>query len=952
MSRTPRALLLLGLWIAALALLGWFVQRELVLGTDLRLFLPSPTTPEQRLLLEEIGEGPASRVLVIALEGAPPHELADVSRALADELRSSERFRFVTNGETSPDALPESLLAYRFLFSPTLDAQTFDADYLRRQIEARARDLASPAGALLEPWLPRDPTLELLNVLERWRPIEEPRREFDVWFDAAGRRALLLAETQAAAFDPNQQRAALSELDATFARLNSKSPLRMLVSGSGKFTVMMEERTRGDAERLGAIATVGMIVLLWIAYRRPGAVILSALPLASAGLAGLAAVSALFGAVHGITLAFGFTLIGVAQDSPIHLLSHRRADCGPVEVARGIWPTLATGVASTCIAYLTFLLSGVVGLQQLACFTVVGLAVAGLTTRFLLPPLMDVSGAEYSRATFLQQTWRAFERVPRPRALAAALVALCAVLLAVDQTPFWENDLAKLTPVPADLLKQDEELRKELGAPDVRFLLVVDAPDQQQALTRLETLDASLIQLIEDGAISGYDHAARYVPSTQTQRRRQQRLPDGASLRAALQAALTGSPFRAEAFAPFLRDVELARTLPPLMIDELRDTPLHARLDMLLNEHDQRTTALVTFSGVASPDALRRLAAGAGATMLDLKAASESLVAEQRGRMLWSLAAAAVLLIAVVSFALRDRGRVARVIAPMALTTVIILAVLQAAGVALTLFHLIALILAAGLGLDYALFFEHGADDPFEQRRTLHAILVCSMSTLMVFALLATSGLPVLRAIGATVSIGVVSNFVLALLMTQKRPTGVRQLATGQGGGGSQPLSGQSPEARSQRPISALIPHKGAMCLLERVVEWDDERIVLEADTHRSTSNPLRRNNRLRAVHLCEYGAQAMAVHGALKSRQARQHAAPGMLVSLRAVKFTCDYIDALPGSLRVEAHCLQASESSLQYGFRVTHAGALLAEGRAVVVLKEEEPRRTAKKSRPDTLD
>ena len=55
------------------------------------------------------------------------------------------------------------------------------------------------------------------------------------------------------------------------------------------------------------------------------------------------------------------------------------------------------------------------------------------------------------------------------------------------------------------------------------------------------------------------------------------------------------------------------------------------------------------------------------------------------------------------------------------------------------------------------------------------------------------------------------------------------------------------------------------MCLLERIVEWDDERIVLESDTHRSPSNPLRQDNRLRAVHLCEYGAQAMAVHGALQ---------------------------------------------------------------------------------------
>ena len=105
------------------------------------------------------------------------------------------------------DAVPDELLPYRFLLSPTLDTQPLDEKYLHGELLARARDLASPAGAFLEPWLPRDPTLELLKLLQRWQPMQEPHREFDVWFDRAGRRALLLAVTQAPAFDPDRQRA-------------------------------------------------------------------------------------------------------------------------------------------------------------------------------------------------------------------------------------------------------------------------------------------------------------------------------------------------------------------------------------------------------------------------------------------------------------------------------------------------------------------------------------------------------------------------------------------------------------------------------------------------------------------------------------------------------------------------------------------------------------------------
>ena len=137
----------------------------------------------------------------------------------------------------------------------------------------------------------------------------------------------------------------------------------------------------------------------------------------------------------------------------------------------------------------------------------------------------------------------------------------------------------------------------------------------------------------------------------------------------------------------------------------------------------------------------------------------------------------------------------------------------------------------------------------------------------------------------------------------------------------------------AREDIAAMIPHQGGMCLWEHIVEWDDARVVLETTSHCSRDNPLRVNGKLRAVHLCEYGAQAMAVHGALKA--APDRAPPGMLVSLRSVTFARDYVEDLPDALRVEAICLQAGDSSQQYSFKITHAAEVIAEGRAAVLLK-----------------
>jgi predicted exporter len=267
--------------------------------------------------------------------------------------------------------------------------------------------------------------------------------------------------------------------------------------------------------------------------------------------------------------------------------------------------------------------------------------------------------------------------------------------------------------------------------------------------------------------LDGFDHPARYLPSERTQRARQARLPDPATLQSALDAAVAATPLRSDVFAPFLADVETARGAKLLAPVDLAGTPLAVRLDGLLLQRPGHATALVSLAGLHDPPAVARIASAEGAQLLDLKFASESLVAEYRERVLLALALAALLLGATVWFALRTPARVWRVLAPMALTTVVILAVLRLCGVELTLFHLVALILAAGLGLDYALFFEHAGDDRKEQLRTLHALIVCSLMTLLVFSLLALSSIPVLRAIGVTVALGVVSNFVLGLLIAR-----------------------------------------------------------------------------------------------------------------------------------------------------------------------------------------
>lgn len=136
-----------------------------------------------------------------------------------------------------------------------------------------------------------------------------------------------------------------------------------------------------------------------------------------------------------------------------------------------------------------------------------------------------------------------------------------------------------------------------------------------------------------------------------------------------------------------------------------------------------------------------------------------------------------------------------------------------------------------------------------------------------------------------------------------------------------------------------LIPHAQHMCLLQSVERWDSQGIRCTTLSHRDPMNPLRSRGQLAALHLCEYGAQAMALHGGLLAR--REHggrAEAGMLAALRQVEFAVERIDDIDEPLTVSAHLKLGGPDGWLYEFEIAAGGRWLARGRVSVI-----PRRGA---------
>jgi predicted exporter len=750
---------------------AWVVANRLSVHNELGDLLPEGSTMTQRVLLAQVRTGLSGRLLLLALEGAPPDELAGLSKRLGEALRANDRLGFVGNGAQVWSKEEQALLlGSRYLLSRTVAPDAFSASSLRQALDQRLDELRSPLAPMIKEYVPTDPTGEVLRILQSWSVWESPTKFRGVWMSADRSRALLVAETRAAGFDADAQASIQQEIRAAFHEVvkTSGSPARLLMSGPGVFAVEIQRTIEAEAWWLSTVAASLVLLLLLLSYRSLTLVLLSLIPISTGVVAGMIAVNGWFGFVHGITLGFGITLLGVVDDYPIHFFSHLTARGSAQEVMRAIWPTMRLGVLTTAIGFSSLLLAGYPALTQLGLLALVGLLTAAFVTRWVLPACVS---QEFVPREIRSGFCSGAELMAKGRVLVPIVLVLATSALIWSDTPVWQEDVGSLTPVPEDKKQLDQRLREELGAPDVRDMIVVEGATVEDLLERTEALTPKLEELREDGTLAGYDIVSRYLPSRRLQQERQRALPERDVLEKNLAAALRGLPFAPGLFAPFVAAVEAARSQIPLDRDAFAGTMLGVKLESLMVSQQDRWVAIVPLRGVLDR---RQLAATVAkwkddaVSYVDLKEESNRLMAAYRDRTLQLLGWGTVAIAMALGFGLRSISLVWRVFAPIVCSLVVVAAVLRGSGEPLSLFHVATFLLVIGLGLDYALFFNRAGGTEADRARTYFGLLVCSTTTVLVFGVLAFSKIPVLHAIGMTAACGSLSCLFFAAVMARK----------------------------------------------------------------------------------------------------------------------------------------------------------------------------------------
>jgi predicted exporter len=432
-----------------------------------------------------------------------------------------------------------------------------------------------------------------------------------------------------------------------------------------------------------------------------------------------------------------------------------------------LFPAMALAMVTTVIGYLGLGLTPFPGLRQMAIFSSLGLIFAWLTVIVWFPALVhsgDAKGAGPERwcAVSLKH-WPSFRK--RQSTLWVAPLFLAFILFGLSRLDV-QDDIRLFQNPPRQLVDEQIKLSRLLDAPAPAQFYLVRGATPELVLQREESLKQRLDPLVGKQIINGYQSMSNWVPSPRTQVARRELIEEKLLKNDGPLAALAA---QIGADAQWIRGARgrlLAAGGKLTPEDFLKSSAGEAVRHLWLGQVDGGYASIVGLRGVsrASLSPLQQADKGLdGVQWVDKVGELSSLLAHYRKYIGW--------VVVLSYFAVygmlypRYRGATWRALVPAMLASVVTLALLGVTGQSLQLFHVLALMLLLGIGVDYGIFFQEHPDrrDPVAWL----AIGLSALSTLLSFGLLSLSKTPALQAFGLTMLIGIVSVWLLAPCFAQ-----------------------------------------------------------------------------------------------------------------------------------------------------------------------------------------
>ncbi|WP_130927394.1 MMPL family transporter [Pseudomonas sp. Sample_14] len=751
--------LFLSLLLAVVALAAWQWRDGAPLSANLMELVPGTSPDALEVRAEQRMQEPLNREMLVLVGHADRQQALTMAQQLGEQWQASGLFETVQwNLQADLPALRKQLLQGRLAMLSAHDRQLL-SEHPDAFIQQRVQALFDPFnGFTLVP--SQDDWLGLTGRIQNSQP-KHGAVQLDIGSGALVAEAdgkswvMLRARTTGNAFDMNLP-LQVAELLQHSREQAAQSGVQLLAASGLLYAANGQQQATREMTWVGGGATVGILLLLLLAFRRWG-VLLAFVPVLVGMLFGAVACVALFGHMHVMTLVLGSSLIGVAVDYPLHYLS-KSWSLKPWRswpALRLTLPGLTLSLITSVIGYLALAWTPFPALTQIAVFSAAGLLGAYLSAVCLLPALLknvQLRPAQWplrlaERLIHLREALLGCIRTP---ALLALLIAFCVGGLMQLQS---KNDIRQWVGAPQHLTDEAQTIARITGYQPTSQFFLIRAANQEQLLERQAALSERLQQLVNLDKLQGYLALDQLVsaPSQQQQVRESlNRLPSF------WQPLLDlGVPVTA-----LQNELRQLQTLPAEDIDAALAGPLGEPYRTLwLGPTEDGVAAITSLQGLNNPSLLRVQALDLpGVVLVDRLGDLNKVFAATQISAAELKLASCVLIVLVLMLPFGLTGAL-RIVALPLLAALCSLASLGWLGQPLTLFSLFGLLLVTAISVDYAILMREQVGGAAV---SLLGTLLAAVTTWLSFGLLAVSSTPAVSNFGLSVSLGLAFSFMLA----------------------------------------------------------------------------------------------------------------------------------------------------------------------------------------------
>lgn len=753
----PRLFLIL--LLAVLALAGWQWRDGAPLSANLMELVPGTAPDALELRAEQRMQEPLNREMLVLVGHKDRQQAIAMAQKLGEQWQASGVFEKVKwNLQADLPAVRTQLLQGRLAMLSAADRQQL-IEHPDAFIQQRVQALFDPfTGFSLVP--SQDDWLGLTGRIQNSQP-QHGSVQLDIGSgalvaDADGKSWVMLrARTAGNAFDMNLP-LQVADLLQHSREEAARSDVQLLAASGLLYAASGQRQAAREMTWVGGGATVGILLLLLLAFRR-WRVLLAFVPVLVGMLFGAVACVALFGHMHVMTLVLGSSLIGVAVDYPLHYLS-KSWSLKPWHswpALRLTLPGLTLSLITSCIGYLALAWTPFPALTQIAVFSAAGLVGAYLSAVCLLPALLkgvDLRPAQWPMriAEKLLELRESLLKYLRTPVLLALLIAFCVGGLLQLQS---KNDIRQWVGTPQQLTDEAQTIARITGYQPTSQFFLVRAANQQELLERLTALSERLDQLVNLEKLQGYLSLNQLVSQPSEQRKVREALSKLPQFwQPLLDLGVPAAALQAE--------LATLQALPTEDIDAALAGPLAEPYRTLwLGPTDDGVAAMVSLQGLNNPTLLRVQALDLpGVQLVDrLGELNEVFAATQISAAELKLASCVlIVLVLILPFGF---GGALRIVSLPLLAALCSLASLGWLGQPLTLFSLFGLLLVTAISVDYAILMREQIGGA---AASLLGTLLAAVTTWLSFGLLAVSSTPAVSNFGLSVSLGLAFSFILA----------------------------------------------------------------------------------------------------------------------------------------------------------------------------------------------